>query len=78
MWNRHDFGECRPSLESVVCSLKISNHKLYSFCAEIFPCPEGYGKSDLTDGGCCSTRDYAMERSPTGAHHCNTLIFTRK
>jgi hypothetical protein len=38
-----------------------------SLRAEIFPSPKGYGKSDLTNGGCCGTRDYAMERNTTGA-----------
>jgi hypothetical protein len=67
MWDHHEFGECWLSQESVVRSLKISDQKLYSYHAEIFPSPEGYGKSDLTDRGFYYTRDYAMERSPTGA-----------
>jgi hypothetical protein len=66
MLDRHEFGECRPSQESVVCSLKINDLKLYNLRAKIFPSPEGYEKRNLTDGGCCCTRDYAMERSPTG------------
>jgi hypothetical protein len=33
---------------------------------EIFLSPEGYRKSDLTDGGRCCARDYAMEGGPTG------------
>jgi hypothetical protein len=40
--------------------------KLYGLCAEILLSPEGYGKSNLANGGRCYTRDYAMERSPTG------------
>jgi hypothetical protein len=67
MWDHHEFGECRPSQESIVHSLKIGDLKLYTFRAKNFPSPEGYMKSDLTDGGCCYTRDYATERSPTGA-----------
>jgi hypothetical protein len=69
MWDCHEFGECRPSQESVVHSLKISDLKLCSFRVKIFSCPEGYGKSDLTGRGCCCTRDYAMERSLTRAQH---------
>jgi hypothetical protein len=34
---------------------------------EIFLSPEGYGKSDLTDGGFCCARDYAMEGDLTRA-----------
>jgi hypothetical protein len=67
MWDHHELGECQLSQESIVRSLKISNLKLYSLRAEIFPSPKGYGKSDLTNGGCCCTRDYAMERNTTGA-----------
>jgi hypothetical protein len=67
MWDHHELGECQPSQESIVRSLKISDLKLYGLCAEIFLNPEGYGKSDLADGGCCCTRDYAMKRSSTGA-----------
>jgi hypothetical protein len=67
MQDHHEFGECRSSQESVVRSLKIGDLKLYSLRAEIFSSPEGYGKRDMTNGGCCYTRDYAMERSSTGA-----------
>jgi hypothetical protein len=67
MWDHHELREGRPSQESVVHSLKIDDLKLYSLCAEIFLSPEGYRKRNLTDWGCCCTRDYAMERSPTGA-----------
>jgi hypothetical protein len=66
MWDRHELGECRPSQESVVCSLKIGDLKLYSFCVEIFLSPKGHEKNDPTDGGCCCTREYAMKRSSTG------------
>jgi hypothetical protein len=34
---------------------------------EIFLNLEGYRKRNLTDGGCCCNRDYAMEKSSTGA-----------
>jgi hypothetical protein len=67
MWNRHELGECRPSQESVVRSLKISHLELYSFSSEVLPSPEGYGKRDLTDGRRCCTGDYTMERNLTGA-----------
>jgi hypothetical protein len=67
MWDCHEFGECRSSQESVVHSLDISDLKLYSFRTENFPSPAGYEKRHLTDGGCCCTRYYTMERSPTGA-----------
>jgi hypothetical protein len=40
--------------------------KLYSFHAKIFPSPEGHKENTLVNGGCCCTKDYAMERSPTG------------
>jgi hypothetical protein len=63
----HEHRECWPSQESIVRSLKICDLKLYSLRVEIFPRPEGYEKRDLTDRGCCCTRDYAMERSQTGA-----------
>jgi hypothetical protein len=66
MWDRHELGEYWPSQESGVVSLKIGDLKLYSLCVEIFPTPEGYDKSDLTDGSCYCTRDYAIERSLTG------------
>jgi hypothetical protein len=55
------------SQESVVCSLKIGDLKLYGLRVEIFLSPKGYRKSDLADGGHCCTRDYAMERSLTRA-----------
>jgi hypothetical protein len=32
---------------------------------------DSYGKSDLTDWGCCCAKDYAMERGPTGAQQCS-------
>jgi hypothetical protein len=67
MWNRHKLGQCWLSQESVVCSLKIGDLKPYGLRAEIFLSPEGYRKSDLADRGRCCTRDYAMERSLTGA-----------
>jgi hypothetical protein len=63
MWDRYELGECRPSQENVVRSLKIGDLKLYSLRVEIFPSPEGYVKRDLTNGGRCCTRDYAMERA---------------
>jgi hypothetical protein len=66
MRNRHELGECWPSHESIVCGLKISHLKLYIFSSELLSSPEGYGKRDLTDGCCCCTRDYTMERSSTG------------
>jgi hypothetical protein len=69
MWDQHEFGECHTSQESILRSLEIGDLKLNSFHAEIFPSPEGYEKSNLTDGGCCCTEDYVMERSPTGAQH---------
>jgi hypothetical protein len=67
MWDRHELGECQPSEESNVRSLKIGHLKLYSFCAEIFPSPEGHREKALADGGYCYTRDNPMERSSTGA-----------
>jgi hypothetical protein len=67
MWDCYELGECRPSQENVVCSLKIGDLKLYSLRVEIFLSPEGYVKRDLTNGGRCCTRDYAMERKLTGA-----------
>jgi hypothetical protein len=69
MRDHHELGECQPSQESIICRLKIDDLKLYSLCAEIVPSLECYKKSDLTDGGPCCTRDYAMERSPTSAQH---------
>jgi hypothetical protein len=36
---------------------------------EIFLCPEGYKKSNLTDEGRCYTRDNAMKGSLTWAQH---------
>jgi hypothetical protein len=67
MQDHHELGECWSSQESDVRSLEIDDLKLYSIRAEIFLSPKGYGKRDLIDGGCCCTREYAMERSPTGA-----------
>jgi hypothetical protein len=68
VWNRHELGECRPSQEGIVRSLKTENLKLYGFNSDVLPCPEGYMKRDLTDGCHCYTGDYTMERSPTGPH----------
>jgi hypothetical protein len=34
---------------------------------EIFSCPKGYGKTDLTDGCHCCTENYAMKGGLTGA-----------
>jgi hypothetical protein len=65
MQNCHEYGECRPSQESVIHSLKIGHLELYSFSSDVLLSPEGYGKRDLTDGCRCCTRDYTMERSPT-------------
>jgi hypothetical protein len=67
MWDCHKLGECQPSQESIIQSLKMGDLKLYGFRVEIFLCPEGHGENDLANGGCYCTRDYAMERSPTGA-----------
>jgi hypothetical protein len=67
MWDHHELGECQSSQGSIVCNLKIGNLKVYSFHVEIFLSPEGHGENDLADGVCCCTKDYAMERSPTGA-----------
>jgi hypothetical protein len=50
MRDRLELGECRPSQESIVYSLKIGDLKLYSLRAEIFLSPKGYRKRDLTDG----------------------------
>jgi hypothetical protein len=66
MQDRHELGECRPSQESIVRHLKIGDLKLCSLRAEIVLSLEGYEKSDLIDGGRYCTRDYAIERSPTG------------
>jgi hypothetical protein len=66
MRDRHELGECRSSQESVVRSLEIGDLKLYSLRIEIFLSLKAYGKRDLTNGGSCCTRDYAMERSLTG------------
>jgi hypothetical protein len=51
--NCHEFGECRPSQESVVRHLEVGYLKMQVFSAEIFLSPEGYGKSGLTDRSCC-------------------------
>jgi hypothetical protein len=67
MQNRHELGECWSSLESIVCSLKISHLEPYSFSSEILPSPKDYRKGDMTDGRHCCTGDYTMKRSPTGA-----------
>jgi hypothetical protein len=67
MRDRHELGECRSSQESIARHLKIGDLKLCSLHAEIVLSLEGYEKSDLIDGGHYYTRDYAMERSPTGA-----------
>jgi hypothetical protein len=67
MRNRHELGECWPSQERVVRSLKISHLKLYIFSSEVLLSPKSYGERDLTNGHCCCTRDYTMERSLTGA-----------
>jgi hypothetical protein len=64
--NYHELGECQPSQESVVHSLKIGNLELYSFSLEVLSSPEGYRKRDLTDGHCYCTGDYVVERSSTG------------
>jgi hypothetical protein len=66
MWDHHELGECRLSQESGVCGLEIGDLELYSLCTEILLSPEGYGKRYLTNGCRCCTRDYAMERGPTG------------
>jgi hypothetical protein len=39
-----------------------------SLSTEVFLSHEGYWKRDLTDRGCCCSRDYALEWSPTGVH----------
>jgi hypothetical protein len=56
----HELGECRPSQESIVHSLK-----LYVLRAKVFLSPEGQGKEDLANGCCYCPRDYAMKGSPT-------------
>jgi hypothetical protein len=66
MWDCHELEECWPSQGSIVRSLEIGDLKLYSLCAEIFLSPKGNGENDLADGGCCCTKDYAMEGSPIG------------
>jgi hypothetical protein len=69
MWDHHEFGECWSSQESGVHSLEIGDLKLNSLRAKIFLSLLDYKKSDLTDRGFCCTRDYAMEKSLTGAQH---------
>jgi hypothetical protein len=61
MWDCHEFGECRPSQESIVRSLKISDLKLYSLRAEIILSLVGYGKRDMTNGGSYCTRDHSKD-----------------
>jgi hypothetical protein len=61
MWHHHKRGECRPSQESVVCHLEIDNLELQVLYAEVFPSPEGYGKSDLTDRSHRLCKDYTVE-----------------
>jgi hypothetical protein len=61
--NCHELGECWPSQESVVHRLKVSYLELQLLSAEIYPSPEGYGRSDLTNRSCCCTRDSTVERS---------------
>jgi hypothetical protein len=65
-WDHHEHGECWLSQESIVHSLEIGDLKLQILRVKIFPSPEGYGKSDLTDRGRFCPRDYAMERGMTG------------
>jgi hypothetical protein len=67
MGNYHKLGECWPSQESIVHSLKIGHLKLYSFSSEGLLSPEGCGKRDLSNGHRCYTMYYTMERSPTDA-----------
>jgi hypothetical protein len=62
--NRHELGECRLSKECIVCHFEIGYLKLHILGSEVFPCPEGHGKSDLADGGRRCSGDYAMEGSP--------------
>jgi hypothetical protein len=67
MQNHHELGECWPSQESIVHSLKIGYLELYGFSSEVLLSPKGYGKRDMTDGHRCCTGDYTMQRSLTGA-----------
>jgi hypothetical protein len=67
VWNHHELGECLSSQESIVHSLKIGHLELHGFSLEVLSSPEGYRKKDLSDGHHYCTRDYAMERSLTGA-----------
>jgi hypothetical protein len=67
MRNCHEPGDCWPSQESVIHSLKINHLELYIFSSKVLSSPEGYGKRDLTDGSCYCTIDYTMERSLIGA-----------
>jgi hypothetical protein len=65
--NCHELGECQPYEEGVVRCLEVGYLELQVFSAKVFPSLESYGKSDLTNGGCCYSRYYAMEQCPTGA-----------
>jgi hypothetical protein len=67
MQNRRELGECQPSQESIVRSLKIGHLKLYSFSSDVLPSLEGCGKRDLNEGRPCCIGDYTMEWSPTCA-----------
>jgi hypothetical protein len=67
MRNCHEPGDCWPSQESVIHSLKINHLELYIFSSKVLSSPEGYRKRDLTDGSCYCTIDYTMERSLIGA-----------
>jgi hypothetical protein len=62
----HKLGECRPSEERVVCHLEIGYLELQVFSTEVFQSPAGHRKSDLADGHRYSSKDYSVERSPTG------------
>jgi hypothetical protein len=48
--NCHEFGECRPPDEHVVCHLEVGYLKQHVFSTEVFLSPEGHEKSDLADG----------------------------
>jgi hypothetical protein len=61
MRNYHELGECRLSEESIVCRLAVCYLELQVLNTEVFLSPKSHGKSNLTHGGRCYTRDYAMK-----------------
>jgi hypothetical protein len=63
--NYHKLDQGQPLEDCIVCHFEIGYLELHVFGVVVFSGLECHRESDLPDWGCCGTRYYSMEGSPT-------------